>query len=275
MRINGFVVHGAVTVAVFAAGVGAAVTGAGGPGVTLAGPQVLRLIQNSPAALASYPAVNMTFKISVSAQGQHFSSTTHGLLSPDGKSGTMSTGLPNGLGNLTFEAVDNTMYIHAAPAEAAVLGKKWVGFTLTSHPGGSLTQPSPGTDGLGFLHLMPGATGQVQDLGHSRIGGVAATHYRVTIDVQKALASEPAEMRTSSAEELQSAGISMEPVDVWLDAQGAPRQLYWEATSQGAHAEFRLQLSGSKKAVQVTAPPASDVQFVSTVTELIRDAIQR
>src|SRR3954465_6946538 len=108
MRINGFVVHGAVTVAVFASGVGAVVAGTGGGSVTLAGPQVLRLIQNAPAALSTYPAVKMSFKISVSGQGRHFSSSAHGLISPDGKQGTFVTSLPNGLGNLTFEAIKRT-----------------------------------------------------------------------------------------------------------------------------------------------------------------------
>src|SRR5690242_13349644 len=136
MRINGFVVHGAVTVAVLASGVGAVVAGGGSGGVTLAGPQVLRLIQHAPAALSSYPAVNMSFKISMSGQGQHFSSTTHGLISPDGKEGTFATGLPNGMGTLTFEAINKTMYVHASPRAAASLGKHWVALTLTTPTSG-------------------------------------------------------------------------------------------------------------------------------------------
>src|SRR3954454_24079384 len=114
MRINGFVLHGAVTVAVFVSGVGAVVAGSGGDSVTLAGPQVLRLIQNAPAALSSYPAVKMSFTISVSGQGRHFSSAARGLISPDGKQGRFVTSLPNGLGNLTVEAINKTMYVHAS-----------------------------------------------------------------------------------------------------------------------------------------------------------------
>src|SRR3954464_12034785 len=127
MRINGFVVHGAVTVAVFASGVGAVVAGSSGGGVTLAGPQVLRLIQNAPSAPSSYPAVKMSFKISVSGQGRHLSSSTHGVISPDGKRGTFVTSLPNGLGNLTVEAINKTMWVHASPRAAAAVGEKWGG----------------------------------------------------------------------------------------------------------------------------------------------------
>lgn len=276
MRINGFVVHGAVTVAVLASGVGAVVAGGGSGGVTLAGPQVLRLIQHAPAALSSYPAVNMSFKISMSGQGQHFSSTTRGLISPDGKQGTFATGLPNGLGTLTFEAINKTMYVHATPRAAASLGKHWVGLTLTNLPTGwAPNQPSVGTDGLGFLHLMPGATGDVRDLGAARIDGVKTTHYRVTIDMQKAAAAESPELRTGSVSELQAAGITTEPVDVWLDHEGAPRQMSFTFDVQSVHAEFQLRLSGSTRPLSLTAPPASDVLFVTSATELFQDALQR
>src|SRR6478752_5935389 len=108
MRINGFVAHGAVTAAVFASGVGAAVAGAGGGSVTLAGPQVLRLIQNAPAALSSYPALNMSMKLTFRGNGKSFSVDEHGLLSPDGKSGRLDVELPNGAGSLSFLAVNNT-----------------------------------------------------------------------------------------------------------------------------------------------------------------------
>lgn len=276
MRINGFVVHGAVTVAVFASGVGAVVTGSGASGVTLAGPQVLRLIQNAPAALSSYPAVRMSFTISVSGQGRRLSSTAHGLISPDGKQGRFATELPNGLGNVTFEAINRTMYVHASPRAAASLGKQWVGLTLTTPPGGwAPNQPSVGTDGLGFVHLMPGATGEVQSLGTARIDGVRTTHYRVTVDLQKAAAAEPPEMKTGSVSKLAAAGVTTEPVDVWLDHEGAPRQMSFDFEVQSTRLEFQLRLSGSAQPLALTAPPASDVYFVTSSAELFQQALQR
>ena len=275
MRINGFVLHGAVTVAVLASGVGAVVAGSSGGGVTLAGPQVLRLIQNAPAALSSYPAVKMSFKISVSGQGRHLSSSTHGVISPDGKRGTFVTSLPNGLGNLTFEAIDKTMYVHASPRAAASLGKQWVGLTLTTPSGWAPNQPSVGTDGLGFVHLMPGATGEVKNLGTARIEGVRTTHYRVSIDLQKAAAAEPPEMRTGSVSQLQAAGVTTEPFDVWLDHEGAPRQMSFSFDVQSVRLDFQLRLSGSTQPLELTAPPASDVYFVTSSAELFQQALQR
>src|SRR4051794_3540007 len=215
----------------------------------------------------------MSFKISMSGQGQHFSSTTHGLISPDGKQGTFTTGLPNGLGDMTFEAIDKTMYVHASPRAVASLGKHWVALTLTTPSGWAPNQPSVGADGLGFVHLMPGATGEVHNLGTARIEGVRTTHYRVTIDLQKAAAAEAPELRTGSVSELQAAGISTEPVDVWLDREGAPRQMSFTFNVQSVRADFQLRLSGSTKPLQLTAPPASDVYFVTSATELFQDAL--
>jgi len=157
----------------------------------------------------------------------------------------------------------------------ASLGKHWVALTLTTPAGWAPNQPSVGADGLGFVHLMPGATGEVHNLGTARIEGVRTTHYRVTIDLQKAAAAEAPELRTGSVSELQAAGISTEPVDVWLDHEGAPRQMSFTFNVQSVRADFQLRVSGSTKPLQLTAPPASDVYFVTSATELFQDALQR
>ena len=243
MRINGFVVHGAVTAAVFASGVGAVVAGGASGGVTLAGPQVLRLIQHAPSALSSVSRREHVV--------QDLDERTGSALLVDdawphqsGRQGrNVATGLQNGLGTLTFEAVNKTMYVHASPRSAASLGKHWVGMTLTNPSSGwAPNQPSVGTDGLGFVHLMPGATGDVQDLGTARIGGVRTTNYRVTIDMQKAAAAESPSYELARSSELQAAGITTEPVDVWLDHEGAPRQMSFTFDVQSVHAEFQLRL---------------------------------
>ena len=44
---------------------------------------------------------------------------------------------------------------------------------------------------------------------------------------------------------------------------------------QSVHAEFQLRLSGSTHPLSLTAPPASDVYFVTSATELFQDALQR
>src|SRR5437763_16326933 len=110
MRVNGFVVHGVAAAVVFASGVGAVIadTAASG-GVTLAGPQVLRLIQDSPAALSSYPSLNMAMTITLSGNGRHVTVHERGLLTSDGRSGRVDVDLPNGAAPLSFIAVNDAM----------------------------------------------------------------------------------------------------------------------------------------------------------------------
>jgi hypothetical protein len=274
MRVNGFVVHGAVTAAVFASGVGAAIVGTNPGGVTLAGPQVLRLIQNAPAALSSYPSVKLTLKVNVSLNGRSQSIDETADISPDGKSGTFAVHLPNGAGTLSALAVDNTIYMHASQQSVTNFGKRWVGLSISTASPASPAQAPNGNDALSFLHLMPGATGEVQQLGHDKIDGVRTTHYRVTIDIAKAEQSMPASFHQASAGQLAALGLTRLPLDVWLDAENKLRQEKLTFDVQHEHFSMQLKLSGSSSPVNVTAPPASDVHFVATATELVADAIQ-
>lgn len=275
MRVNGFVVHGAVTAAVFASGVGAAIAGSGAGGVTLAGPQVLRLIQDAPAALSSYPSIKMTIKIDISINSKSESVGETGELSPDGKSGTFDVVLPDGKGTLSALAVNNTMYMRASQQSLALFGKHWVGVAITGGSQAGAAQTPTGNDALSFLHLMPGATGDVRVLGHETIDHVRTTHYRVSIDVAKAEQSMPPQFQHGSAGQLAQLGVSTLPLDVWLDAQNKLRQEKLSLDVQQMHFGMQVRVSGSTSPIQVTAPPASDVHFVATVAEVVQDAIQR
>ena len=275
MRVNGFVVHGAVTAAVFASGVGAAVAGSTGGGVVLAGPQVLRLIQNSPAALSSYPTLKLTMTFHIQTSGNSVTVHETGLSSPDGKSGTLNVELPDGAGTLSGVVVDSTVYLKASPNAARMLGKSWVGLSITPATHTTPAQTPTGNDALSYLHLLPGATGDVRELGHATIGGVRTTHYRVTVDLFKAEQARPPQLQDGSAGKLQQEGISTLPMDIWLDAQNAPRQVGTSISIQGMRFEYRIGIAGSRTPLHVSAPPASDVRFVSTAAELYQDAMQR
>lgn len=274
MRVNGFVVHGAVTVAVFASGVGAAVSGATGSGITLAGPQVLRLIQNAPAALSSYPSVDMAMKLTFHINGRTASVDETGLTSHDGKTAQFEVKLPNGAGTLSAIAADSTLYIKASPTAAATLGKPWLGLSITTGARAPSAQTPTSSDALSYLQLMPGATGEVKVLGHQTISHVRTTHYRVTIDLLKAEQSMPPQLQHASAGQLQELGISTLPVDVWLDAQNVLRQEKLSVAVQGMRFDLQLNLSGSSTPLNVTAPPASQVHFVTTAAELFQLATQ-
>ena len=155
------------------------------------------------------------------------------------------------------------------------IGKHWIGLSITTRGQTSPAQTPTGNDALGFLHLMPGATGEVQQIGHDKIDGVRTTHYRVTIDVAKAEQSMPDQFQRGSAGQLSQLGISTLPLDVWLDADNKLRQDKLSFDVQQMHFAMQMRLSGSSSPVHVTAPPASDVYFVTSSAELFQQALQR
>src|SRR5947209_3805794 len=259
MRINGFVVHGAVTAAVFTSGIGAAVVGAGGGSVTLAGPRVLRLIQNAPAALSSFPALDMSMKFTVHANGHSGTVTEAAHLSSDGKTGTFAVRMPGGGNALSGLGVNNTVYMRASPQAAAMFGKPWVGFSFTPGSSASSTQAPTGSDAMSYLQLMPGATGEVQQFGHDKISGVRTTHYRVDVDLLKAEQRMPAELQHASAGQLEQLGLKTLPIDVWLDAQNRIRQEKFSFHAQDVSMDCVVLISGSAKPARVTPPPAASV----------------
>ena len=264
MKLDGFKVHGAAVLVVLGTGVGYAVAGAGGTEVTLAGPQVLRLIQQAPAALSSYPSMKMTMTMTVSGNGQTVNVHEDALMSHDGKTGSFVVRPPGGGQDIDFFFVDHTIY---APAPAghypAIAGKKWLSY-VSAQP--TATSMPTGNDALAFLRMMPGANGPVRVVGHDTIDHARTTHYRVTIDLFKAIAAEPAELRNADAvAELQRSGATTMPIDIWLDGQHAPRQIAFGLSFGRGSMHTKLRFRGSMTPLTVSAP---DPAVTDQVTDL-------
>lgn len=263
MGVNGFAVHGAVCLAVLGSGIGAAVAGSGASGVTLADPQVLRLIQNAPAALDSYAAISLSGTFTISVNSHTVTESLSADASRDGRTGTFTV-TPSVGPRIHIDIVDRRVYAVAPPSVAATTGRQW----LSCQPVvPASVQPTATKDALAFLRLMPGASGPVHQVGHGRVDGVPATHYRVDIDVVRAAQQEQADGTASvtaqQVQQLQAAGITTIPFDVWLDAQHAVRRFSFAVRSSAftMHVDFRVH--GSNEVPQVTAPPAAAVAFVA------------
>jgi hypothetical protein len=236
--------------------------GGGGTGVPVAGGQVLRLVQRSPLLLSQAESVRMDMTMKVSGNGASGSIRVRGDYD-------IRTGLARitaeGSGLSSVHVVESRHILYAPIASSQVLvygGKHWVSLTIDR------AQPQlTASGGVGYLQLFAGAPGQVMRVGHDTIAGVPTTHYRVTIDVASALSRMPAAMRTTSAAQLSAMGITTLPADVWLDEQGAARQLRVKLSIRGSTAEIRCRLSPSDTAVSIDVPAPADVYPVSTSQE--------
>jgi hypothetical protein len=79
-----------------------------------------------------------------------------------------------------------------------------------------------------ILDSLRGVRGEPEVVGEEEVRGVATTHYRATIDVERAVAQAPEEQRTqveAALEQLGDPEIPEIPVDIWLDDDGLPRRL--------------------------------------------------
>ena len=258
MTIDGFKVHGALALAVLASGVGAAIAGSGSSGVVLAGPQVLRLIQQAPAALDSYPALSMSMTIRSSGHGQQEVDAT-GTGTRDGRVGTFSMEVPGAGTYLDMRIVDGRLFARRNGSQ------HWLACAPNASQGAA---PTPtGTDALSYLRLMPGATGPVRVEGHATIDGVKTTRYRVTIDlaqaIQAAAAREGTTVDQDKIDALQQLGIKTLPVDAWLDQQNALRQFAFSFHLQGFSMSFKMRIRGTTTVPTVTAPSPADITVVA------------
>jgi hypothetical protein len=95
-----------------------------------------------------------------------------------------------------------------------------------------LSELGMGADQLGAydlrstLETLRGASGEPDVVGTEQVRGVETTHYRVTVDLAKALEEAPESAR-AALEQMGGAGdlegAEMD-VDVWIDADGLPRR---------------------------------------------------
>lgn len=115
------------------------------------------------------------------------------------------------------------------------------------------------------LSSLQSTTGDVSEIGTETVRGVETTHYRATIDLEKAAAEGPKELRDTMSRVAELTGISQIPVEVWIDDEGLVRrysQTWNQKLPQGAgrmQTEITMDLFGFGPRVQVDAPPADDV----------------
>ncbi len=118
---------------------------------------------------------------------------------------------------------------------------------------GGLGDANPG----GTLDALRGA-GDVEKVGTDTLRGVETTHYRATIDPQKALDKTPADLRDKVQQGLDQLGGSI-PVDVWIDGDGQTRKITMDIDAKTGTVATTMEYYDFGTEVDVSAPPADDV----------------
>ena len=161
---------------------------------------------------------------------------------------------------------DKVMYMQYPGLAAETGGKHWIRLDLAALGGDNpmlalasqLLEADP-SKSIGFFE---GAQ-DVTTVGSETVRGVPTTHYKMTIDMQKALASVSENFPGSVSTAMSQLGMSTLPAETWLDADGLPRRFSYDmklpvpGAPQTVH--FSMDFFDYGKPVSVSIPPASDV----------------
>lgn len=171
-----------------------------------------------------------------------------------------------------------TAYIQVPPAAQSQLGgKAWVAVSTAS-----LTSGTTSYDPNEFLQLLTSQAQSVTKIGPSTVGGVAATEYRVVMDLDKSEMARSSVGQQLIAQYTTLLGGHLLPTDVWIDTAGRLRQMTFELTitrpppGQAIPANdlpivvsATMQMTNYGVTVHITTPPASQVTTM-TLQQLLQ-----
>ena len=119
------------------------------------------------------------------------------------------------------------------------------------------------SEGLAYL---TGVSGSIEEVGSDTVRGVQTTHYKATIDLDKALSRYPASVRAGVQSLIDKFGMHTMPVEAWIDADGLTRRVTYSIDLSkapgfdiGGAINATLEFYDYGTPVSVSAPPASQV----------------
>ena len=199
-----------------------------------------------------------------------------------GRQGAFTMNLPPvagvQLGQIQAVSKDSIIYQKFPPQVASELGgKTWIKIDLNQlgQSAGldfeSISQASSG-DPTQALQFLRGAGADVAEVGKEPVRGEATTHYRGSIDMNKAAAAAPPEQQ-QAFQKLAQLYAQPLPVEVWIDGEGRLRKMTYamdlsklNPPPQATAGEkptgsftFTMELFEFGTPVSVTVPPADQV----------------
>jgi hypothetical protein len=215
-------------------------------------------------------AAHVRFALSFSSSQLPGGKTVHvrGAGAVDGTSSELTfTVGPQAIKEISLEqGGDYVAYLQLAALSAHLPGNKpWIevdlsklgksaGFDLGTLLSGSQLQPGD------LLAMLKASGAKISNLGPATVDGAATTHYRVTIDVAKALESKGLANPMLGAMVAQMPTI---PADVWIGKDGLVHRIEVSAGQGQSNApvqlDMTLDISDYGADVTIAAPPSSDV----------------
>jgi hypothetical protein len=234
--------------------------GGGGGGEALTPRQIASAAQNT----SSVGSLKADFTIS----GAGVNSTGTGVFNT-GKdsSGHMTMKITANGRDFSVDTVSagNVLYMHSEALSQLGLpsGKTWLKLDV-----GQIAQqrgldlgglessgPSPAS-ALAYLF----GSGKVETLGTESVQGVDTTHYKVTVDLDRAATQASGSVRQSLRSALKAGGSAKQPVEVWVDGDGYVRKVAYRPSTSGVQAPtVTMELHDFGSPVTIKLPPSNSV----------------
>jgi LppX_LprAFG lipoprotein len=158
----------------------------------------------------------------------------------------------------------NVLYMRSAVFAQLGLpaNKQWIKIDLgqlTQQRGSDLsslanTSPTPAS-ALSYLR----GSSKVREVGQESIDGVDTTHYKVTVDLEKAVSRSDSITQESLRRVIQAGGKKTLPIDVWVDGKHFVRKVQYAQSAGGKAVKVTMTLHDYGKPVAVSPPPADEV----------------
>lgn len=254
---------------------------AGGGGLAAPFGDVLKLADAAKQGTEKSKSAKMSMDMSVGGK----SVTATGAMSFDGQGQkfTMTMNTPDGSTEMRY--LDNTLYLKVPSGQAKQFGtdKPWLKIAADANDpisqslSKSMQQASKQSDPTQILEQVAKA-GRIVGSDQTRLDGQEVNHYRVELDVQKAIGQFtgdlPAEAKDQMTKMLAGKDIKL-PAELWLDKDQLPLQVTMDESSlmqaMGAGSQgpgkITVKYSDWGAPVDVAAPPAGQVGDFSEIAK--------
>jgi hypothetical protein len=219
----------------------------------------------SAKALQAAGSSKMSLSNKTTSEGNAFTFAGDGAFDYAAKTGQFAMRLGD-KGTLQERIVGGTLYLQV-PGQPG-----WYGLKLSDILDTSLAGSADPTQQLATLV----GVSDVQTVGQDTVRGDAVTHYRGTIDVDKALAKLSGAAKDLAQKTFKASGLTELPFDAYVDAQGRMRkytqELDLKVNGHPAHTSTDVQFYDFGTPVSVVAPPAAEVKDGSPLLAALKNA---
>jgi hypothetical protein len=123
------------------------------------------------------------------------------------------------------------------------------------------TSPTPAS-ALSYLR----GSGRVREVGKESVDGAETTHYKVVVDLVKAMSRSDSITQEALQRVIKASGLKTLPIDVWVDGTGFVRKVQYAQRAAGKDVKVTMNLHDYGKPVKVSPPPADEVIDFSQAT---------